>query len=90
MGYKMQKEITVEEIEQTINKYTKIDEPIIVKRENKEDLIIISMEEYKKTVFLSELEKKIEEGEQDIKNNKIHNAKKVFDDFRSKYDTNQI
>jgi len=53
----MQREITVNEIESTINKYTDIDEPIIVKRENKSDLVIISMEEYKKKIFLAELDK---------------------------------
>ena len=81
----MQKEIKVSEVEETLNNYTNIEEPIIVKRENKEDLIIISIEEYKKKIFLSELEKKILEGEEDIKNNKIYSAKDVLRELDEKY-----
>lgn len=81
----MQKEIRVSEIEETLNKYTNIEEPIIVKREDKEDLIIISIEEYKKKIFLSELEKKLLEGEEDIKNNKIYSAKAVLRELDEKY-----
>ncbi len=81
----MQKEIRVSEIEETLNKYTNIEEPIIVKREDKEDLIIISIEEYKKKIFLSELEKKLLEGEEDIKNNKVYNAKAVLRELDEKY-----
>lgn len=53
----IQREITVDKIEDTINNYTNIEEPIVVKRKNKNDLIIISMEEYKKKLFLLDLEK---------------------------------
>lgn len=81
----MQKEITVQEIETTINQYTDIDEPIIVKRENKEDLIIISLEEYKKKIFLAELDRKLLEGEEDIKNNRVHSARAVFKGLREQY-----
>ena len=51
----MAKEIAVKDIENVINSYTSIEEPIIVKRDNKEDLIIISMEEFRKMAFLNEL-----------------------------------
>ena len=51
VNYNMAKEITVKDIENVINSYTSIEEPIIVKRDNKEDLIIISMEEFKKWLF---------------------------------------
>lgn len=81
----MQKEITVDEIEDTINNYTNIEEPIIVKRKNKNDLIIISVEEYKKKLFLLDLEKKLLEGEEDIKNNRVYDAKDVFEEFREEY-----
>lgn len=81
----MQREITIEEVVDTINKYTNIEEPIIIKRKNKEDLVIISMEEYKKKVFLAELSKKVAEGEEDIEYGKTHDAKKVLKELRSKY-----
>ena len=74
----MQREITVQEIEETINSYTNIEEPIIVKRKDKEDLIIISMEEYKKKLYLADLDKKLLEGEEDIINGDVYDARDVL------------
>ena len=79
----MQKVITVEEMEKIANEYTNIEEPIIVKRANKNDLVILSMEEYKKKLFLNELDKKIQEGEEDIKNGKTHKLRDVFKEKNS-------
>lgn len=81
----IQREITVDKIEDTINNYTNIEEPIVVKRKNKNDLIIISMEEYKKKLFLLDLEKKLLEGEEDIKNNRVYDAKDVFEELMEEY-----
>lgn len=81
----MQRVIKVEEIEKTINEYTNIEEPIIVKRKNNNDLVILSMEEYKKKLFLNDLNKKIQEGEEDIKNGKTQKLRDVFKELRSKY-----
>ena len=81
----MQKVITVEEMEKIANEYTNIEEPIIVKRANKNDLVILSMEEYKKKLFLNELDEKIQEGEEDIKNSKTHKLRDVFKELRSEY-----
>ncbi len=81
----MQKVITVEEMEKIANEYTNIEEPIIVKRANKNDLVILSMEEYKKKLFLNELDEKIQEGEEDIKNGKTHKLRDVFKELRSEY-----
>ena len=81
----MQKVITVEEMEKIANEYTNIEEPIIVKRANKNDLVILSMDEYKKKLFLNELDRKIQEGEKDIKNGKTHKLRDVFKELRSEY-----
>ena len=81
----MAREIRVEEIEETINSYTNIEEPIIVKRQDKEDLVIISMEEYKKKIYFAELDKKLEEAEEDIQNNRVYSAKEVLQEMREKY-----
>lgn len=81
----MQREITVQEIEETINSYTNIEEPIIVKRKDKEDLIIISMEEYKKKLYLADLDKKLLEGEEDIINGDVYDARDVLMELREKY-----
>lgn len=81
----MQKEITVKEIESTINQYSNIEEPIIVKRENNNDLVIISIDEYKKKIYLAELDRKLQEGEEDIKNNRAREVREVFKELRQKY-----
>ena len=81
----MQKEITVKEIESTINQYSNIEEPIIVKRENNNDLVIISIDEYKKKIYLAELDRKLQEGEEEIKNNRASEVREVFKELRQKY-----
>lgn len=81
----MQKEITVKEIVDTLEHYTNIEEPIIVKRDNKDDVVILSMEEYRKKIFLAELDKKLDEAEDDIKNNRVHKARDVFKELREQY-----
>lgn len=81
----MGREISVDEAIDTINECTNIEEPIIVKRKNKEDLVIISIEEYKRKILMSELNKKVAEGEEDIEYGNIDDAKKVLKELRSKY-----
>jgi len=81
----MQREITIKEVETTLNKYEDIDEPIIIKRDNKKDVMIISIDEYQKKLYLLELSDKVAKGEDDLKNNKIKDAKTVFGRLREKY-----
>lgn len=77
----MQREMTITELESTINTVDDIEKPIIIKRDNKKDLVIISLEQYQKALFISELEKSKKEYEE----GKIHNAKKIFEELREKY-----
>ena len=77
----MQREITVKELENI----DEIEEPIIVKRDNKKDLVVLSLEEYKKKIFLNETSDKLEESEEQYKNGRTHNAKVVFNELRKKY-----
>ncbi len=81
----MQREITVKELEDTVNNIDEIDEPIIIKRANKKDLVVLSLEEYKKKIFFNELSEKLEESEEQYKQGKTHNAKIVFKELREKY-----
>ena len=73
----MQREITVREFENAVNAVDDI-EPMIVKRENKKDLLVISLEQYQKEMFLSKLEKSKKEYEK----GKVHNARTVFKGLR--------
>jgi len=80
----MQKVITVKEIEETINNYTDIEEPIIVKRENKSDLVIMSMQEYEK-VFHMTLDERLKIAEEQIKNGEVVDGDIVLAEMREKY-----
>lgn len=82
----MQKEITVREIEETLNQYDNIDEPILVKRENKSDVVIISMEKYKEKLLELDVIKHLQKSEEDIKNGKTVSAEKLFKELRTKYE----
>lgn len=77
----LKKEITVREFEDIVSTIDDIEEPIIVKRENKKDLIVISLEEYQKAVFLNKLEK----SKKQYKEGKVHSARTVFKGLREKY-----
>lgn len=81
----MEKEITVKEFETMVNSIDVIEEPIIVKRENKQDLVVISLEQYKKELFLAELSSKLEKSEKEYEQGKIHKARVVFKELREKY-----
>ena len=76
----MQKEITIKEFENAVNETDDI-EPMIIKRENKKDLLVISLEQYQKEMFLNKLEK----SKKEYKDGKIHNARTIFKGLREKY-----
>jgi len=81
----MQKKITVQELESTVNEMDEIIEPIIVKRNNKQDLVLISLEQYKKELFLTELSSKLEKSKKEYEQGKVHDARTVFKELRAKY-----
>ena len=76
----MQKEITIREFENVVNEADDI-EPMIIKRENKKDLLVISLEQYRKEMFLNKLEKSKKEYE----DGKVHSARTVIKKLREKY-----
>ena len=76
----MQKEITIKEFENAVNETDDI-EPMIIKRENKKDLLVISLEQYQKEIFLNKLEK----SKKEYNDGKIHNARTIFKGLREKY-----
>ncbi len=77
----MQREITVREFEDIVSSVDDIEEPIIVKRENKKDLVVISLEKYQKEMFLGKLEK----SKKEYKQGKVYSARNVFKGLREKY-----
>lgn len=81
----MQREITVNEFANEVNSLDEINEPIIVKRNNKQDLVVISLEEYKKQLFLTKISSKLEKSKQEVAQGKVHSARTVFNELRAKY-----
>lgn len=76
----MQREITVKEIESIVNETNDI-EPIIVKRNNMKDLLLISLEQYEREMFY----RKLEESEKEYREGKVSSAEVVFKELRDKY-----
>ena len=76
----MQREISVKEFENVVNASNDI-EPIIIKRENKKDLLVISLEQYQRDVFYNKLEK----SKKQYKEGKVRSARTVFKGLREKY-----
>lgn len=81
----MRREIPLKEIENTLERYEEIDEPIVVKRENKSDVVILSMKEYKEKLFELDIIKHLQISEEDIENGRTVPAKKVFEELRNEY-----
>ena len=81
----MQKVISIKELEKTVNSIDCIEEPIIVKRDNKEDIVILSLEEYRKSLFLTELSSKLAESEEQYENGQVYSAETVFKELKDKY-----
>ena len=81
----MQREITVNEFANEVNSLDEINKPIIVKRNNKQDLVVISLEQYKKQLFLTKLSSKIEKSKKEVAQGKVHSARTVFKELRAKY-----
>lgn len=80
----MSREITIAEVEKTLAEEN-IEEAIIVKRENKQDVVIINLEEYKK-ICEHELIKKLKRAEEQIKNGEVIEGDIVFKEMREKYE----
>jgi len=77
----LKKEVTVQEFEKFINALDNIEEPIIIKRDNKKDLVVINLEEYQKSVLLN----KLENSKKQYKQGKVHSARTVFKGLRERY-----
>jgi PHD/YefM family antitoxin component YafN of YafNO toxin-antitoxin module len=78
-------QITTREIEKTLDKYEDIKEPIIVKRENKADVVIISLKEYKEKMQEMEIIKHLKKSEEDIENGNTSSANEFFKELRTEF-----
>ena len=77
----MQQTINTQELENALNKYG----DIVLTKNSKNDVIIMSISYYKRKLKDNELSKKLEKAEQQIKDGKTVKATTVFRELEEKY-----
>ena len=73
--------INVQEIETAINKYG----DIVLTKNEKNNVVVLSIEQYKEKILNKEIEKKLLEAEHQIKEGKTVKAADVFKELEKKY-----
>lgn len=81
----MQRVIKLQEVEEELNNQDEINEPIVVKRDNKSDVVIVSMKEYKEKLLELDIIKHLQKSEEDIEKGRTIPANKVFEELRDEY-----
>ena len=77
----MQQLINLKEIETAVNQYGEI----VVSKNSKNNVVVMSMEEYKKKMLDEEIERKILKSEKDYNNGRVRKAEDVFKEWKLKY-----
>jgi len=62
------------------------DEPIYITKNGYGDMVLMSVEAYERTMFLNEVYRKLDEGEQSIKDGKVMDAFTALQAIRDEYD----
>lgn len=78
----MQQVTNIQEIETAVNQYGEI----VISKNNKNDVIIMSMEEYMKKSMKEDIIKKLKKAEEEIKNGEGIDSDVVFEELRQKYE----
>ena len=76
----MQQVTNIQELETAIDQNG---EMVISK--NKDKIIIMDMEEYRKKILNKSIQKHLLKAEDDIKNGRVKDARKVFGEWKEKY-----
>lgn len=77
----MQQVRNIKEIETAIGQYGEI----VVSKNKKNNVVIMSMEEYRKKLLDKQIENKLIESEKDIESGRVREAEEVFEEWQSKY-----
>ena len=56
-----------------------------IKKEEKEDVIMLSAEDYEEKILHAEIAEKLEKSENDIRHGRVKTAEEVFKELREKY-----
>lgn len=77
----MQQLTNLKGIESAVNQYGEI----VISKNNKNNVVVMSMEEYKKKMLDEEIERKILKSEEDYNNGRVRKAEDVFKEWKLKY-----
>lgn len=74
-------QLDIQEIETAVNQYGEI----AVIKNNKNKVVVMSMEEYNKNVLRKEIVKSLKKSEEEIENGEGIDSDKAFEELRQKY-----
>ena len=77
----MQQLKNIKEIEMAVDQYGEI----VLSKNNKNNVVVMSMEEYKMKILNEEIERKILQSEEDYNNGKITKAEDVLEEWKLNY-----
>ena len=74
-------QLNMQEIETAVNQYGEI----VISKNSKNNVIVMSMEEYKKKMFEDKIEKKLQKAEKQIEEGKTVKATEIFKELEDIY-----
>ena len=77
----MQQLTNLQELEMAVN----LNGEVVVKKKNKNNVILMSMEEYKKSLIKDKIKNNLIKAEEDIKLGRVRDAEEVFKEWNAKY-----
>ena len=77
----MQQITNLQDLESAIN----LNGEMVVSKNGKNNVIVMSMEEYKKKLVKDKIEKNLLKAEEDIENGRVRNAEDVFKEWNAQY-----
>ncbi len=77
----MQQVTNIQELETAV----KLNGEMVVSKNSRNNIVIMSMEEYKKKLMKDRTEKNLLKAEEDIENGRVRDAEDVFKEWNAKY-----
>lgn len=77
----MQQLTNLQELEMAVN----LNGEVVVTKNNKNNVILMSMEEYKKSLIKDKIKNNLIKSEEDIKLGRVRDAEEVFKEWNAKY-----
>ena len=77
----MQQVTNIQELETAV----KLNGEMVVSKNSRNNIVIMSMEEYKKKLMKDKIEKNLLKAEEDIENGRVRDAEDVFKEWNAKY-----